>query len=49
VWARIATDLRPRGLEALGSATVSLAQIPQSLDALLQGAAQGRTLVDLSR
>lgn len=49
VWARIATDLRPRGLEALGSATVSLAEIPQALDALLQGAAQGRTLVDLSR
>ncbi|MCW2602714.1 MAG: Quinone oxidoreductase [Pseudonocardiales bacterium] len=49
VWARIATDLRPRGLEALGSATVSLAEIPQALDALLQGAAQGRTLVELSR
>lgn len=48
IWNRIAQDLRPRALEALGSATLSLAQIPAALDALLQGAAQGRSLVDLS-
>lgn len=48
VWNRIAQDLRPRGLAAVGSATLSLAQIPVALDALLQGAAQGRSLVDLS-
>lgn len=48
VWNRIAQDLRPRGLATLGSATLSLAQVPAALDALLQGAAQGRSLVDLS-
>lgn len=48
VWNRIAQDLRPRGLATVGSATLSLAQVPAALDALLQGAAQGRSLVDLS-
>ena len=49
VWNRIADDLRPRGLEALGSATLSLAEIPAALDALLAGGAQGRSLVDLAQ
>ena len=48
VWQRIANDLRPRGLDAVGSATLALAQVPAALDGLLQGAAQGRSLVDLS-
>lgn len=48
VWNRIAGDLRPRGLDSVASATLSLAQIPDALDALLAGAAQGRSLVDLS-
>ncbi len=48
VWQRIANDLRPRGLDAVGSATLALAQVPEALDGLLQGAAQGRSLVDLS-
>lgn len=48
VWERIAHDLRPSGLDAVGAATLSLAQIPEALDGLLAGAAQGRSLVDLS-
>ncbi|MCZ3386895.1 MAG: oxidoreductase [Actinomycetia bacterium] len=47
VWQRIATDLRPRGLDGIGSREVSLADLPAALDAVLAGANTGRTLVRL--
>ena len=45
VWARIATDLRPRGIDGIGTREVSLAELPAALDAVLAGANTGRTLV----
>jgi len=47
VWQRIATDLRPRGLDEIGTREVSLAELPAALDAVLAGANTGRTLVRL--
>ena len=47
VWQRIATDLRPRGLDGIGTREVSLADLPDALDAVLAGANTGRTLVRL--
>jgi putative YhdH/YhfP family quinone oxidoreductase len=45
VWQRIATDLRPRGLDGIGTREVSLSDLPGALDAVLAGANTGRTLV----
>jgi acrylyl-CoA reductase (NADPH) len=45
VWQRIATDLRPRGIDTIGTREVTLAELPQALDAVLAGANTGRTLV----
>jgi acrylyl-CoA reductase (NADPH) len=47
VWERIATDLRPRGLDDIGSREISLAELPGALDDVLAGANTGRTLVRL--
>jgi acrylyl-CoA reductase (NADPH) len=51
VWARIAGDLRPSSLEGdagIATATLTLDQVPEALDRLLAGGAQGRSLVDLA-
>jgi acrylyl-CoA reductase (NADPH) len=48
VWARLATDLRPRGLDDAIAREVGLDGIEPVLDALLQGQAVGRTVVRLS-
>jgi acrylyl-CoA reductase (NADPH) len=45
VWQRIATDLRPRGLDSIGSREVGLDELPGALDAVLAGSNTGRTLV----
>jgi acrylyl-CoA reductase (NADPH) len=45
VWARLAGDLRPRGLEDAIAREVDLAGIERVLDALLAGEAVGRTVV----
>ncbi len=46
LWARIATDLRPNGLdEALGVTEVGLDELDGALDAILAGAARGRWVV----
>ena len=47
VWRRIATDLRPRGLDGIGTREVTLSELPSALDAVLAGANTGRTLVRL--
>ena len=47
VWQRIATDLRPRGIDSIGTREVTLAELPGALDAVLAGANTGRTLVRL--
>lgn len=47
VWQRIATDLRPRGIDDIGTREITLAELPAALDAVLAGANTGRTLVRL--
>jgi len=53
LWARIATDLRPAGLdEGSGVTEVGLAELDGALDGILAGAARGRWVVrigDLTR
>ena len=48
VWERLATDLRPRGLDDAIAREVDLEGIEPVLDALLQGQAVGRTVVCLT-
>lgn len=47
LWERIATDLRPRGLDDLASEVVALDNIESALDRVLQGGNTGRTLVEI--
>ncbi len=47
VWQRIATDLRPRGIDGIGTREISLSELPAALDDVLAGANTGRTLVRL--
>jgi acrylyl-CoA reductase (NADPH) len=46
VWQRIATDLRPAGLDAIGH-DITLTDLDHALAAILQGEATGRSVVDL--
>jgi acrylyl-CoA reductase (NADPH) len=49
LWARIATDLRPNGLDDdTGVTEVALADLDGALDAILAGAARGRWVVRVS-
>jgi acrylyl-CoA reductase (NADPH) len=48
VWARLATGLRPKGLDDAIAREVDLEGIEPVLDALLQGGAVGRTVVRLT-
>ena len=48
VWERLATDLRPRGLDDAIAREVDLEGIEPVLDALLQGQAVGRTVLRLT-
>ncbi|MGY1764332.1 acryloyl-CoA reductase [Geodermatophilus sp. SYSU D00779] len=48
VWARLADDLRPSSLDALGTDEVELAEVPTVLARILDGGARGRTLVRVS-
>ncbi len=46
VWERLASDLRPRHLDTM-TRTVTLDQLPQVFDALMQAQAKGRTVVKI--
>ena len=49
LWGRIATDLRPAGLDDdSGLTEVALADLDGALDAILAGAARGRWVVRVS-
>jgi len=48
VWDRLATDLKPTGLDAIGH-DAALSQIESVLDAVLAGEMTGRTVVDISK
>jgi len=47
VWQRIATDLKPRHLDVIGTKTVTLDELPQAFDGYVKGTITGRTLVKL--
>jgi NADPH:quinone reductase-like Zn-dependent oxidoreductase len=44
IWGRIATDLKPDGLDAIGH-DVTLEQLDEVLSAILRGEARGRAVV----
>jgi len=45
VWKRIAGDLRPRHLDAIGGSTIDLADLPGAFQDFTDGKVTGRTLV----
>lgn len=47
VWKRLAGDMRPAHLKEI-TRTVPFAELPQSFDGLLKGAAKGRIVVDMA-
>ena len=47
VWERVATDLKPAGLDRIGH-DIALDDLDAALTAILNGEATGRSVVDLS-
>lgn len=47
VWQRIATDLSPRHLDRIVSATIPFERLPQAFAAYIQGIVTGRTVVKI--
>jgi acrylyl-CoA reductase (NADPH) len=47
VWRRIATDLRPRGLDEIATRELSLDEVDGYLDEALEGGGRGRVLVNV--
>jgi acrylyl-CoA reductase (NADPH) len=45
IWNRIATDLAPRHLDRIVTATVAFADLPRAFAPLIEGRSRGRTLV----
>lgn len=45
VWARLASDLRPRHLDRIVTRTIPLEQLPEAFPHYLEGSVTGRTLV----
>jgi NADPH2:quinone reductase len=48
VWQRLATDLRPRHLDAIVTRTVSLDELPQAFEPYVKGAVTGRAVVKIA-
>lgn len=46
VWSRLATDMRPKGLEAVASSSVSFDDLPGHFDAMTRGETRGRKIVE---
>jgi NADPH2:quinone reductase len=47
VWNRIATDLKPRHLDAIATRTIGFDELPGAFAAYLQGTVTGRTVVKI--
>ncbi len=45
IWQRLATDLKPRHLQQLAR-VITLSELPQAIDDILQGKVTGRLLVE---
>jgi acrylyl-CoA reductase (NADPH) len=48
VWDRLASELKPRHLDAIGGSTVPFSKLAGAFDDFLAGRVRGRTIVDLS-
>jgi acrylyl-CoA reductase (NADPH) len=48
VWSRIAGDLKPRHLDAIGKKTITFDELPDAFQAFIDGAVTGRVLVRIS-
>jgi acrylyl-CoA reductase (NADPH) len=48
IWARLGTDMKPAGLDAIGT-TVALSEVERALDDIAAGGVTGRYVVDTSR
>lgn len=46
VWSRLASDLRPKGLDAVASSKVSFDKLPGHFDAMIRGETRGRKVVE---
>jgi acrylyl-CoA reductase (NADPH) len=46
VWQRLATDMKPRALQAIAT-TITLDDLPDAFATLLKGEARGRFVVEL--
>ena len=46
VWSRLATDMRPEGLETIASASVSFDALPGQFEAMVEGRTRGRKIVE---
>jgi NADPH2:quinone reductase len=47
VWQRLATDLRPRHLDAIVTRTITLDELPQAFEPYVKGAVTGRAVVKI--
>jgi NADPH:quinone reductase-like Zn-dependent oxidoreductase len=48
VWQRIATDLKPRHLDVIGTRTITLDELPSAFDGYIKGTVTGRTVVKIA-
>jgi NADPH2:quinone reductase len=48
VWERLASDLRPRHLDSIGSRTVSFDELPSCFQQYIDGAVTGRIVVEIA-
>jgi acrylyl-CoA reductase (NADPH) len=48
IWERLATDMRPRGLEEIATRELSLDEVDGYLDEALEGGGRGRVLVNVA-
>jgi len=48
IWARLASDLRPRSLDKIVTNTVSLRDLPSAFEQYIRGEVIGRTLVTIA-
>ena len=49
IWARLATDLRPRNLDAIASREVTLEELPSCFGDFMAGSVTGRTVVRIDQ
>jgi NADPH2:quinone reductase len=47
VWQRLASDLKPRHLDAIVTRTISLDELPQAFEPYVKGAVTGRAVVKI--